>query len=87
MTYRYEEFREQIFTPEGTEKLLAVRDRTRICIDRSGAVRMDKAISGLIGHNWLLMACVDYLVERRELREIVQGQVWAQYRIFVDANE
>ena len=44
-------------------------------------------ISGATGDTWLMLACLDYLVERGELREITAGMdVAGQHRVYVAAT-
>lgn len=48
---------------------------------------MGNIISGSSGDSWLLLACVDRLVELGELREIPQTHTAGQDRIFVKTKE
>ncbi len=82
--YEYTKEREKLFTEKGQVKFLAVRDHTRRLIDQAGAVTMGRAIAGDSGHYWLLMACVDRMVELGELSEVdTQGGVPWRHRVFV----
>jgi hypothetical protein len=82
--YDYQKEKSKIYTEEGQDLFLEIRDRVYLLAKKSGAVRMEEAIRGSSGSNWLHMACVDRMVERGELREITQATVVAgQNRIFV----
>jgi len=35
------------------------------------------------GDSWLLMACVDYLVELERLHEVTEPGTMGQYRVFI----
>lgn len=81
--YVYEELKAGIFTESGQEMFLKIRDNTKELIKESGAVTMGSAISGVSGDSWLMIACVDRMVELGEIREIKQGEVPGQFRVFV----
>lgn len=80
--YNYQAEKHKIFTPEGQVIFLAIRDKTKDLIKKAGAVRMQEAIAGNSGDSWLMIACIDRLVELKELREVTNGDVAGQYRIF-----
>ena len=85
--YNYQTEKPNIFTEDGQETFLKIRDNVKKLLKQSGAVTMEKAINGVTGSNWLHMACVDRLVELKEIKEIEQGgYVAGQHRIFVDVN-
>jgi hypothetical protein len=84
--YRYEDLKKDLLTDDGQKKFLEVRDRVRKLIEQSGAVRLAEAIRGSTGDSWTLLACVDRLVELREILEITGADVPSQYRVFVKAR-
>ena len=82
--YRYEDEREKLFTDEGQRMLLKVRDFVDKTLAVAGAVRMQEAVSAAgSGSSWAMLACVDRLAELGEIREISQGHVVGQHRVFV----
>lgn len=82
--YDYQVEKPKIFTEEGQIDFLKVRDNVRNLLKQSGAVTMDRAITGLTGDSWTMMAYVDRLVEIGEIREVSQsGRCAGQNRIFV----
>lgn len=88
MMYYYGEHKKEIFTENGQRLFLAIRDKCRDILSKSGAITMGKAISDQTGLNWTMLACVDRLVELGELREIEQVEsVASQNRIFVEAKK
>lgn len=83
--YNYAETREKIFSDKGQIMFLAIRDKANALLAKSGAVRMQELISGISGDSWMMLACVDRLVELGELCEIPQSSCAGQFRIFVRA--
>jgi len=81
--YNYQTERSKIFTEEGQRIFLAVRDRANELIVQAGAVSMQHATTVGSGDSWFLMACVDRLVELKELREITGPNTAGQDRVFV----
>jgi hypothetical protein len=68
--YDYTTERKFIFTEAGVEMVIKARDRVNNLLAESGAFREQEAISGLGGDSWKQLACIDYLVERGEIRRI-----------------
>ena len=71
MGYRYEDLRESLFTDDGQRMFLAIRDRAKMLLREAGAFRLDNVIEKQTGDSWMMLACVDRLVE---LGEIVECQ-------------
>lgn len=69
MSYSYTEERPKLFTEEGQEAFLKIRDNAHRLIRLSGAATMGKLMIGS-GDTWVLMACVHRLVERGELTSV-----------------
>ena len=85
--YNYIEEKKNLFTEEGVVVFLAVRDNAKALLKQAGAFRMQEAISGCGGgSSWTLLACVDRLVETKEIREITNDNVAVQHRVFVSAQ-
>jgi len=87
MSYDYETQKPKLLTPEGQKMLFAIRAKAASLIEQSGAVILDKAVSGIGVDSWDRLACMDYLVELGELREVPQREVMAQHRIFVAGED
>ena len=82
--YNYKEQRETIFKDDGVPRLMIARDKVHKMLKLSGAFTMGFIISGMLGDSWENMACIDYLVELKEIKEIDQkGEIAGQNRIFV----
>ncbi len=82
MAYDYMREREAIFTEEGQCMFLAIRDNIQSKLKIAGAIRGQEAISVVTGSSWAMMACVERLVELKELREIPTEGAW-QHKVFV----
>lgn len=77
--YNYQEIKQELFKEENQETFLEVRDKVKQLLKTAGAFTITKAMS--TGDSWINMACVDRLVELKEIVE-VPTQGWAQHRIF-----
>ena len=84
MSYKYVDQRPHLFTDDGQRLFLKIRDNVLRILRNAGAVRMEEATAGFSGDSWDMLACVDRLVELKELRELKQdGYVAGQHRVFV----
>ena len=83
--YIYEAERVYLFTGIGQVMFLAIRDNVKYLLETSGACTMGKAIHcNISGNTWQMMACVDRLVELKEIAEIPQhSDGRGQDRVFV----
>ncbi len=85
--YQYKDLKGRLFSDEGQRMFLKVRDFVHDAITKAGAVRMQEAIAAAGGgDSWTMLACVDRLVELGEIKEVTDGDVAAQHRVFVDAR-
>lgn len=80
--YSYEEHKPAIFTERGQVEFLKTRDHVHALLNKAGACTMGQAMCAGCD-TWQMMAYVDRLVELGELREIEQGEVCGQHRVFV----
>jgi hypothetical protein len=82
MSYSYQVERRRLFTEDGQATFITVRDTCRRLIEKSGACQSMNAGRDLKGYDaWELLACLDLMVERGELRyvqgpENAAGQDW-----------
>jgi hypothetical protein len=84
MAYDYAEMRPKLFTEDGTELLTALRDNARRLLAQAGAVRAQEIWKHApSGDSWTLLAGLDYLVEKGDLREITGPDAFGQHRVFV----
>ena len=81
--YDYKVERENVFTEDGQVTFLEIRDKTKELLEKAGAARLQEMISTVSGDSWLMLACVDRLVELGEIKEITAANVPGQYRVFV----
>jgi hypothetical protein len=83
MTDEYEAMKPKLFTEEGQRVFLQIRDRVHRLIGEAGAVRMDAAIAKSTGDSWLMLACVDRLVELEEISDVGHNDlIPTQFRIY-----
>jgi len=83
MSYNYETEKHKIFTDEGQREFLIVRDQANKLLDEAGAFKILKALKGITGDSWQMMAYVDRMVELLEIVEITSPSVRGQDRVFV----
>lgn len=81
--YNYQTERPSLFTESGQVIFLKIRDRVKHLLKTAGAFRMQEAIQGCTGSSWEMLACVDRLVELKEIREVTDSKAAGQYRVFV----
>lgn len=84
--YRYEDLKPKLYTEEGFDVYAKIRDRAKQLLRDAGAFTMGHVIQGCTGDTWLMLACVDHMAAKGELREVTIGlAVAAQDRVFVRA--
>jgi hypothetical protein len=84
MGYDYQTERPFVFTEDGQVMFLKIRDKAKHLLETSGAASCEKLISGCTGDSWSMLACVDRLVELRELLEVPNIYSRAgQHRLFI----
>lgn len=81
MSYQYQVERVKLFNDEGQRLFLRVRERARTLLETAGAFREAEALSGFMGDTWLLIACLDRMVELGEI-VVVRENCWSQFRVF-----
>jgi hypothetical protein len=82
MAYKYENVRPQLFTEEGQSLFLKIRDKAFFLLQNSGAFMAEKAWKGCTGDTDMMLACLDRMVELKEIVEVTDLHVWGQHRIF-----
>lgn len=83
MSYQYQTERQKLFTETGVEMIAKVRDNVRELLRAAGAFRSQWAWKGVTGDTWMMLAALDYLVEKGEIREVNPGTYVGQHRLFV----
>ena len=83
MIYQYKDQKPKLFTESGQEMFLAIRDHVGRCLATAGAVRMREATSAAdSGCGYLMLACVDRMVELGELAEVSDPDTIDDHRVF-----
>jgi len=80
--YKYEDRRSYVFTERGVPQLMRIKDRANRLIREAGAAKLGNIIADETGCSWDLLACVDYLVELGNMKEI-KRDCMAQNRVFI----
>ncbi len=84
MGYVYAKERDGIFTDEGQRMFLKMRDTVKQLLEQAGCFQAGKAWKNVTGDSWMMLACLDRMVELGELRRVGDGS-WGQHQIF-EAN-
>lgn len=84
--YKYEDMKEQLFTQDGHKISIKIMQIVNSILNKYSCVIMQDAIKGCSGDTWLMMACVDRLVELGELVEISRDGCKCQHRVFMRNN-
>lgn len=83
--YKYEEQKPRIFEEQNQEQFLKIRDNAQRLLREAGAARLDAIIRGNTGDSWIALACVDRLLELRELKELPTDGA-TQHRVFISGR-
>jgi len=67
--YSYEEQKKELFTDEGQKLFLKIRDRAHNLLKISGSFRMTEVLREVCGDSWEMLACIDRMVELKEIVE------------------
>ncbi len=87
MSYHYKDWRDKVFTEDGQVMFLQIRDNAKRLIAQSGVTLSGKIMGGVTGDSWVMLACIDRLVELKELYEIPNNLSKAgQHRIFTGSD-
>lgn len=87
MCYCYETEKHALFTESGVDMLMKMRDHARGLLRAAGAARADKIMEAATGSTWTMLAAIDYMVEKGELRRVTApGQTWGQHQVFVSGD-
>jgi hypothetical protein len=70
--YNYDDIRPELFTEEGVELLMKLRDISGKLLFQAGAYTFEKVTRTITGDTWLMMAALDYMVERKEIRMVYE---------------
>jgi len=70
--YNYEEMREELFTEDGVDLLMQMRDHSTTLLFKAGAFSFEKVVRTVSGDTWLMMAALDYMIERKEIKKVYE---------------
>lgn len=81
--YKYEDYKQKIFTDEGQREFLKVRDEVQKLLSISGAFMFEKLYMKIsITSSHMQIAYIDRLVEIGEIKEISRNCA-TQHKIFI----
>lgn len=83
LMYDYAKEKSRLFTDDGQVMFLQIRDRVRELLAVAGAVRVVEALMTSTGDSYLMLACLDRMVELGEIRLVQQPCVATQERVYV----
>lgn len=83
MSYSYDTERPKLFTEAGVETLTAIRRTVERALATAGAIRAQEAWKNVTGDSWLMIAALDFMVEKKEIREVTGPDEITQYRVYV----
>ena len=86
MEYNYQTDRDMLLTEEGQVMFIKIRGNVQRLLVEAGAFRALEAWKDVTGDHWIMLACLDYLVELGEIKELTDDGVWGQHRVFVSAR-
>jgi len=84
--YNYQKERPKLFTENGLKLLIQVRDNALDLLNEAGAFRADKVWKNCSGDSWMLLAALDYLVEKGEIVRVSHDTI-GQHQIFIKGNK
>jgi hypothetical protein len=85
--YNYQVEKKRLFIEANQVYFLEFRDKAKQMIKECGAFRLDKLMSAVKGmpDTWLLLACVDRLLELGDLIELKrEAETVSQYKIYTE---
>ena len=85
MSYNYETVKPDLFTERGVEMLMKVKDQVGRLLFTAGAFTMEKVTRTVTGDSWLMLACLDYLVEKGEI-DLVSDKGMRQHWVYTKTN-
>lgn len=83
MSYNYQAERSSLFTEKGCCDFIKIRDNTFELLELAGAVRIREATQGIGGSTFFQHACMDRMIEMKEIREMTGPNACGQDRVFV----
>lgn len=81
MSYKYEEIKPDLFTERGVEMLMKIKDQVGRLLFSAGAFTHEKVTRTVTGDSWLMLACLDYLVEKGEI-ELASNRGMRQHWVY-----
>ena len=80
--YEYQKERHIIFTDEGLEMTIKIREEAERLFRIAGCATLENLISPCTGDTFMMLAVVDWLEEKNTIRRIHQDDVSTQRQIY-----
>ena len=80
--YRYEEEKHKLWTDEGLDMIIKVREEAHRLFKIAGCATLENLIRGCTGDSFTMLAVVDWLEEKKTIRRIYQDGVSTQRQIY-----
>lgn len=81
--YNYNEIKPQLFTEKGNLMFMKIQKKAHKLLNTAGAFTMVNLLNNTIGDGWLMIGCVERLVEINEIREVTNDDTNELDRVFV----
>jgi hypothetical protein len=81
--YNYEVEKERLYSDIGFEMLIKIRDNANKLLREAGAFRNENVMKGVTGDSFMMLACVDMLVDLGEIVEVTQAGVAGQHKVYI----
>lgn len=85
MSYNYETMKPDLFTERGVDMLMKIKDQVGRLLFTAGAFTTEKVTRTVTGDSWLMVACLDYLVEKGEI-DLVSDRGMRQHWVYTKAD-
>lgn len=83
MAYDYQIEKKELFKEANIPIFFGIREQCKKLLKESGAFTAEKAMSGQHGSSWTMLAVLDYLVEKGEIKRVTEvGKTAGQYQVF-----
>jgi hypothetical protein len=81
--YSYETQKNELFTESGSVMFTKIRDKVKSMIEENGCFMLSKAISGIGGDSFTMLACIDRLVELSEIKRASEKGTRTQEIVYI----
>lgn len=80
--YKYRDERHTVFTDDGVEMLVQIREQAEKLFDIAGCATIENLIRPCLGDSFTMLACIDFLVEKGHIEKVHQNDISTQRQIY-----